>query len=309
MKIYQVSILVLVFSFAILSCKESNAVTDNNFPKVKEINSTAKSTSLTDFSIPDGWVLFPKPSENSKERQCANYSNDKEWKVETENGNLKISKYAYEEDEQIKKLPLNLQQIVAKNRNIGEGLGGYLHIESFENGWLIGSDAGEWGGKLFWFSENGTKKIEILEDNIRGIAKIDDEIFILSGLAHLSIDDGKIYKLIKDDKANFKTQLLSDLKTQPQIFIKENNQSILIVLKNKLIRLNSLGKIEELNQTNFDSLYPNSITITSSKVIYVGMRLFIVRFVPTENGYKQEWLVPENCQKFVEKEFGCVCRS
>ncbi len=309
MKIYQISFLVLVFSFAILSCKESNAIADNNFPKVKEINSTAKSTSLTDFSIPDGWVLFPKPSENSEERQCGNYSIDKEWKVETENGDLKISKYTYEEDEQIKKLPLSVREIISKNRNIGEGLGGYLHIESFENGWLIGSDAGEWGGKLFWFSKNGTKKIELLEDNIRGIAKIDGGIFILSGMSHLGIDEGKIYKLAKNDTDNFKTQLISDLKTQPQTFIKENDQSILITLKNKVIRLNSLGKIEELDQTNFGSLYPNSMTITLSKVIYVGMRLFIVRFVPTENGYKEEWLVPKNCQNFVQKEFSCVCQS
>lgn len=272
-----------------------------------EKKQAAMPTPSIDFSIPDGWFLFPKP--NSVEVQCANRSIKREWKVETGDGNLKVSKYAYNPSEQIKNLPPNLQKVVSGNRNIGKGLRGYLHVKSFENGWLIGSDAGEWGGKLFWFDGDGNRKIELLQDNIRGIAEINGEAFILSGMAHLGIDEGKIHKLTKDQKGNLKTRLLIDLKTQPQTFVVENNQLILIALKDKIVRLKSSGEIENLKETNFNSLYPNSMTITSSKVIYVGMRLFIVRFVPSGNGYTEEWLVPQNCQKFIEKNFNCVCRN
>lgn len=298
-----------VCSLTLFSCKENNLVQSNEFRLVGETNQVAEPTPSTDFSIPDGWFLFPNPKPNSVERQCANYSIKREWKVETDNGNLKISKYAYDASEQIKNLPPNLQKVVSKNRNIGKGLGGYLHVEPFENGWLIGSDAGEWGGKLFWFDADGNQKIELLRDNIRGIVEINGEAFILSGMAHGDIDEGKIYKLTKDQKGNLKTQLLIDLKTQPQTFVIENNQSVLIALKDKIVRLKSSGEIENLKETNFSSLYSNSMMITSSKVIYVGMRLFVVRFIPGENGYTEEWLVPQNCQKFIEKEFDCVCQK
>jgi len=39
------------------------------------------------------------------------------------------------------------------------------------------------------------------------------------------------------------------------------------------------------------------------------MGLFMVRFVPNETGYREEWLVPPDCQKFVEKDFYCVCQN
>ena len=293
-----------VCSLTLFSCKE-NGIVQPEFQTKGEKIQVVTPTPSTDFSIPDGWILFPKPS--SLERQCANHSVKKEWKVETDGGNLEILKYAYNASEQIKKLPPNLQKVVSENRNVGKGLGGYLHVEPFENGWLVGSDAGEWGGKLFWFDADGNRQIELLRDNIRGIAEIGGEAFILSGMAHMFTDEGKIYKLTKDQKGNLKTQLVFNLETQPQTFVKENNQSILIALKDKIVRLKSPGTIEQLKETNFSSLYPNSMTITSSKVIYVGMRLFIVRFVPNENDYAEEWLVSQNCRKFMEKGFECVC--
>ena len=310
MKIYKIILFLILaaYSSALFSCQENNLAQSEKLLTTNESKQSAPSSPPMDFAIPEGWVLYSTPKENSREIQCANNSR-KEWKVEAENGNLKISKYAYEENEQIKKLPPNLQEIISKNRNIKKGLGGYLHIESFEKGWLIGSDAGEWGGSFFWFSENGTRQTELLIDNIRGIAKIADEVFILSGMSHMDTNEGKIYKLVKDEKGNPKTQLLTDLKTQPQTFTTESNQSILITLNDKIMRLKSSGELKELKQTKFNSLYPNSMAITSSNVIYVGMRLFIVRFVPNEKGYVEEWLVPQGCQKFVEQDFDCVCRN
>ncbi len=300
------SLTLAAYSFALFSCRENSLAQSE---KLQTADSSKQSAPPRDFSIPEGWTLFPKPKEDSPEMRCGNYAVDKEWRVETENGNLKISKYSYNDDEQIGKLPSNLRQIILKDRNIGRGLGGYLHIAPFEKGWLIGSDAGEWGGKLFWFGEDGKQKIELLKDNIRGIVEIADEVFILSGMNHLDIDEGKIFKLGKDEKGNLKTQIVIDLKIQPKTFTAENNQSVLIALNNKIIRLKSSGEIENVKETNFGSLYPNSMTLTSSKVIYVGMRLFIARFVPNEDGYTEEWLVPQNCQKFSEKKFDCVCQG
>ena len=51
------------------------------------------------------------------------------------------------------------------------------------------------------------------------------------------------------------------------------------------------------------------MTVTSASFIYVGVRLFLVRFVPNENGYAEEWIVPRTCKKFTEKNFDCVCQK
>jgi hypothetical protein len=262
-------------------------------------------TPKSDFSIPEGWVLFPAPKPESKERRCANQTIKQERKIELNNGAVQISRYFYQPDEQLAKLPPNLRKIVSKDKNAK----GYVHVEAFENGWLLGSDAGEWGGNLIWLNNDGSRKTELLNDNVRGLVKVGKEVFVLSGLAHLGTDEGKIYKLTAGEKGTLETQLLSDLKTQPQTFAVETGESFVVALNNKILRVTASGEIRILKETDFDSLYPNSMTVTPSGVIYVGMRLFAVRFVPNETGYTEEWLVPQNCQKFVEKDFDCVCQN
>jgi hypothetical protein len=291
-------------NFILTACLKSST-TSINTSESFNILEVATPTPKPDFSIPEGWVSVPAPKAESKERDCANHTIELERKVELDNGNIKISRYIYQTNEQIVKLPQNLREFVAKNKNSK----GYLHIESFENGWLIGADAGEWGGNLFWLNSDGKSKTELLNDNIRGIVKVGKDIFILSGMAHLGIDEGKIYKLTTDEKGTLKIQLLADLKTQPQSFIVENDESFLVALNDKILRIKTSGEIKTLKETNFLYLYPNSMTVTSSGVIYVGMRLFVVRFVPNEKDYTEEWLVPQDCRKFVEKDFDCVCQN
>ncbi|MEJ7848484.1 MAG: hypothetical protein WKF92_10390 [Pyrinomonadaceae bacterium] len=255
--------------------------------------------------VPNGWVLIPKP--NANEIRCGNWSN-REWKIDYDN-NLKFSKYAYLESEQIAKLPVKLREFILKNRNIGKGLAGYIHASPTENGWLVGSDAGEWGGNLFWFSEDGNKKIELLGENVRGIIHLGENIFILSGLAHLSSDEGQIHKLARDEMGTLKTQSIFNLKGQPQSFAVEGKDSLIIILNNRILRLNKHGEVKVLKEINFESLYPNSMAITSSGVIYVGMRLFVARFIPNEDSYMEEWLVPQDCQKFVARDMQCLCQK
>lgn len=168
----------------LISCAEKEFSKNENNPAVNEIQQP-KITSTPDFSVPDGWILIPTPKENSREVQCAGSRRDWQWRVETEDEKVIISKYdEYAIDEQIKKLPADLQETVLQTRDIGNGTA-YFHIEPYENGWLVGLDAGEWGGRLTWFSSDGKKKVVILRDNIRGIAQVGNEILILRGLAHV----------------------------------------------------------------------------------------------------------------------------
>lgn len=298
-------LILTVCSFIFISCANKDVIDNEELPDSNQVNTTPTLEKI-DISIPDGWTVFPKPSAESHEMQCANRSRN-EWKVESAGEKIRISKHSYEPNEQLEKLPENLRAVISKNRNTGKGLGGYLHIEPFKTGWLIGSDAGEWGGKLFWFNSDGSKKTELLNDNIRGIVKVGDKVFILSGMAHMDIDEGKLSEFQADEIPFIR--LLTDFKTQPQSFVVEGNDSFLIAFNNKIVRVKTSGEVKTIKETNFNALYPNSMTVTSSGVIYIGMRLFIVRFVPFENNYREEWLVPQNCQKFAVKDFDCVCQN
>jgi hypothetical protein len=260
-----------------------------------------------DLSVPEGWILVQKPKENSPVIRCAGSRRDFQWRVETEKEKVKISKYdEWAIDEQIEKLPLNLREIVLQTRDIGNGTA-YFHIEPYENGWLAGLDAGEWGGRLTWFSSDGSQKTVILHDNIQGIAKVGNEVLILTGIAHISDNEGGVSKLTKDYYGNFQIQPLVDLKSMPLSFVVESNESILISLRDKIVRVKTSGEIETWRDMPFNR-FNVSTARTDSGIVYVGMWLFVVRFIPTPGGIQEQWLQPENCQKFSLKKDDCVCQ-
>lgn len=297
-------IILLILQFACFEHKEQNikSNTSQNNSATPEIFSTP------DISIPDGWVLIEKPKEKSKIIQCAGSNRDFQRRVEAIGEKVVITKHdEWANDEQIEKLPQNLREIVLKTRDIGNGTA-YFHIEPYENGWLAGLDAGEWGGRLTWFSSDGKHKIVILQDNVQGIAKVGKETLILRGLTHLGIDEGSVSKLIKDGNGNFQIQDLVDLKSMPRSFVVESDESILISVMDKIVRVKTTGEMEIWREMLFINSVV-SMTRTKSGIVYVGLWFFVVRFVPSENGIEEQWLIPQNCQKFSLKKDTCQCQN
>lgn len=74
-----------------------------------------------------------------------------------------------------------------------------------EDGWLVGSDSGEWGGELVHISSTNEHTI-LLKENVEDIYKLGERYIATTGLAHLSMNDGVIYELYKDKSDNWKNR-------------------------------------------------------------------------------------------------------
>ncbi len=297
----------IIFLMLQIACFERNQQSSKLNISESE-TATPEVVSAPDISIPDGWILISKPKERSKIVQCAGNNRDFQQLVESVGEKIKITKNdEWADNEQIEKLPQNLRETVLQTRDIGNG-GAYFHIEQYENGWLAGLDAGEWGGRLIWFSSDGKQKIVILQDNIRGIAKVGKETLILRGLNHISMDKGSVSKLIKDVNGNFQIQDLVKLEFMPKSFVVESNESILISLRDKIVRVKTNGEMEIWREMPINSLNV-SMARTKSGIVYVGLWLFVVRFIPSEKGLEEQWLIPQNCQKFSIQKDTCQCQG
>ena len=82
------------------------------------------------------------------------------------------------------------------------------------NGWLAGSDRGEWGGELVFIGD-GEKPVFILRENIAGIYRLGDRYIALAGLAHLGFIDGTIYEIKLYDNGSWNTKLWRKLPGAP----------------------------------------------------------------------------------------------
>jgi hypothetical protein len=65
------------------------------------------------------------------------------------------------------------------------------------DGWLTGSNRGEWGGELVFVDANGKPEI-LLNDNIHDIYQSNNGTIVVAGLSHLVSSSGRIYLVTKN---------------------------------------------------------------------------------------------------------------
>lgn len=147
------------------------------------------------------------------------------------------------------------------------------HITEFEllSGKLIGTDGGEWGGELYFMPEDSTKgKVHIKEGNIKFIFKFNDSIYFIEGLAHLSYNEGALYRL-DFQKDTFMYSKIIDFEDAPEAFTIYKNK-ILIASHQNFFMIHDFRKEIIFKDTFWTSLYPNSIAALNDKQVYVGIR-------------------------------------
>lgn len=255
------------------------------------------------LAVPDGWSIYPKPEADSPDMICGNYSK-RSWFVSIEGEQLKSQARP---DDKYRRDPLPFKIKLRKNE--GDGIGGQRFVSQLTDGWLVGFNMREWGGSLWWFSLDGKRHKKLANENIQYFVKRSGDVLVLAGLAHLGLAEGKVLRVSGDGTGNYRADVFAKLDGEPYAYVRETQGSLLIITTAGLRRVQASGSVQELMETDYGILYPTSMVLTKNGVIYIGMRHYLTRLIPTKGGYKEEWLVPDDCTKFQVRDFECVCIS
>jgi hypothetical protein len=190
------------------------------------------------------------------------------------------------------------------------GMAGYESTLKVQDGWLLGFDAGEFGGGL-WFEGTDGSVSRLLEENVHGFVETARGVMIFAGLAHMMTDRGEVLIARYPIRVDTKLESLAPLDGAPEAFTKTSPDEALVVTTHGVSRISSSGAHQALTRSMFSLLYPNSIVSTPEGTIYVGMRLFVVRLLPAPKPgeYTEQWLVPKGCEKFHKEGFTCACSN
>lgn len=119
---------------------------------VSRIATTASEGRQPDaHAIPPGWVPITKPYLNRKLSECVGYAVDREWAV---SGEKEVKITHWEPSPQKWQLPFELdlvEMLPGAHEEVREWAD--VHTMKLDSGWLVGVNAGEWGGGLWWFDE------------------------------------------------------------------------------------------------------------------------------------------------------------
>jgi hypothetical protein len=86
-------------------------------------------------------------------------------------------------------------------------------LEAF-GGHLLGTDHGEWVGRLVFQGPRGNHVV-LLNKNVHGIVENSAGIFVFTGLAHMSLDDGEIFTVLRNRNGEITVSSLGYLPGAP----------------------------------------------------------------------------------------------
>ena len=158
-----------------------------------------------------------------------------------------------------------------------------------------------------WLADSDGKTTQLSHENVRGFIESSRGILIFVGLAHLSLDSGRVLIAPNAIASESDLKALVDLDGAPEAFSKLPDDSALVVTAKGISRIIPSGASEVLMHHRFGILYPNSIVSSPDGTIYAAMRLFVVRLVPHSGKYTEQWLVPDGCEKLHRDGFDCAC--
>lgn len=254
-----------------------------------------------DPRLPD-WERVPAPEPFSRAWSCANYS-DSWYLTDSDGGPLNpvVGPTRRVED------PLPFAIAAAKDRQ------GDRHVVQVGAGWLVGFDAGEFGGGLWWYERVGAEAVRVRPpthapvhpkeyykaDNVQGFARLDGVWLVLIGLDHMGIRSGRAFE-VKRAGADVVLAPRGVFDGSPRGWVAYRG-TLLVVTDTSLYALAAGQDAKVLHEFAHDlgGLYPTSIVRADDGVLYVGMRRFVVRLAPAGGGrYQEEWWVPRRCLRF-----------
>lgn len=183
-------------------------------------------------------------------------------------------------------------------------------VVKVSDGWIVAYDGGEWGGEIQWFSKDGKNRYKISENRVLDFINIQNHLYALSGLAHKMLSEGYLLKLGKDENNKWTASIMADLKDAPYTYLKDSDNSLLVVTSENLFRVYLSGKITLLHRGTWKGLYPNSVAVHPEGTVYIGMRYAVAVLIPNGTIYKEKWLVSPKCRYFRQvksKESECEC--
>ncbi len=210
--------------------------------------------------------------------RCANRAND-EWELSLDGGRVVATLQADREPSRGPTVPFTLPQ--------GAEAPGRKSVVAVDDGFLVGTDAGEWGGSLLWASKDGTQMKEIGDENVVMLIDLGAAVLSLEGLAHLSLDEGKARWIAKED-GTWKEVAAATLDGAPQATTRVGDATYVLTTKG-LTRLDPTRTATVVTPLTLFALYPDSGVADGAGALWFGMRHYVVQLVPTGDTFTPRW--------------------
>lgn len=251
-------------------------------------------------NAPTGWVPIQMTDDL---RSCGNKSDD-EWHVAIDpHGDVVVTKAPQREGDTGPDLPFE-----AKADGAAGEMRGRRHTLAFGDGYLVGFDAGEWGGGLFAYAHDGSGRVVLGDTNVHGLVATGPDVAIsLEGLAHLSINEGAVRWIERAGGAVRATKPVR-LPDVPLTSAIASDGTVYVITWSSLVKITPDRRVQIVQKVRTEHLYSDSMAIDPDGALWIGMRQFVLRLAPGRDTFTETWFTRASCQRMEAVDLNCICR-
>lgn len=199
---------------------------------------------------------------------------------------------------------------------------GHRHVLEIDDGWLVGFDAGEYGGGLWWFGADGRKSENLVPakgaevrvgdpfraENVQGFTIFDGAILVFMGLDHLTGRSGRVFRLTGSAE-DWELEPVAVLDASPAAWIVDKGH-LLVLTESGLWTLERDWKLERAHPVNLSGLAPASMARGPDGALSIGLRHYLLKLQPhheRSGTWSETWFAPRDCVQFrVDRRCECV---
>lgn len=229
------------------------------------------------------------------DRLCANRSRFS-WQVSGKDDTVAVTRWREGTE------PQNAEGILSWVKRIGA-----QHALDLLDGWLVGKDGGEFGGRLWWIHPDGKKEV-LLRSNVVWLLRLSERSALaFTGTLHGSTDVGRVQRVTIENGAA-RVELLGPLDGLA-LAVGEHGDDFLAATNSGIWLVRRTRAPLRLAAVDLGLLIPNSVLRAADGTIYVGLSALVLRLVPSEGGFDAEWMLPLGCEGLGVKAGVCVCTA
>jgi len=250
----------------------------------------------------DDWNLLSSGSPPASIRRCLGHT-AKVYEVRlTSTGTLNVEEGPLAASNQHVVLPPSAVSLPRDTQSHSIDVGG---------GWLVGFDAGEFGGGLWWVDTDGRRGSIALDGvpawarNVHALMAWPTGALAFVGLAHLSADYGAVFRCFREN-GRWTARLVSETDGAPTAAARAPDGGAVFVTGQGVGTVTTSGVVKTVLRSNFADLYPGSIVVDCSGTVFVGMRSVVIRL--PRGATQEDWLVPPGCHRVELVGTQCECR-
>jgi hypothetical protein len=246
-------------------------------------------------AAPVGWHVLASAPDRAQ-LGCANRNSDRPWwRVALVDGAVRIKEDNGPDADAGVPFPTD----------VGKGRRTALRIPG---GWLVGFDAGEFGGNLWWFGEDGSHHRELRANghavSVRALVKLRAGILVAVSDGNDAIVEGAPHpphgRILLLQPETLQMAPLALVPHSVNAMIREMDDTVLASTLEQIVRVHGDGTVDHLGHVGpKDELTLSTLVLDEQGILWMAAEHHVVRARPGRAALLDiEWLSPDDCASF-----------